>query len=138
MRLSRKNKRGFTLIEMLTVIAIISILLTLLSPALGRARKKARLTSYLNNLKQVGYLISLYETDFNRLPSSLNDLGGDDVDPELLAPSVGNYTYNPSATKATDRLVTYENPEFDDFDMYVRRDYTLVRDKKVSSGDDEA
>ncbi|MBU0651160.1 type II secretion system GspH family protein [bacterium] len=61
----RKNKRGFTLIEMLVVIAIIGILATMITPAIGRARERARRAKCMNNMKQIGYLISLYQMDHN-------------------------------------------------------------------------
>src|SRR5262245_17508621 len=45
---------GFTLVEMLTVIAIIGILVALLLPAINVAREMARQTACLSNLRQFG------------------------------------------------------------------------------------
>ena len=61
----QKNKRLFTLIELLTVISIISILAALLLPALGSARKRAKLTQCMSNLKQIGTSFASYMIDYN-------------------------------------------------------------------------
>jgi len=69
-----KNNQGFTLVEMLTVIFIILLLAGLLTPALGKAREKAREAKCKHNLKQIGNLIALYEIDSNTWPNNLTTL----------------------------------------------------------------
>lgn len=61
--------RGFTLIELLVVIAIIALLISILLPALGRARKAAWQTISLQNLSQIGRGVAQYQNEHkNYLP----------------------------------------------------------------------
>lgn len=60
---------GFTLVEMLVVLAIISVLAALLLPTLNKAREAGRSTACLSNLRQIGLALQLYVQDYNnRLP----------------------------------------------------------------------
>jgi prepilin-type N-terminal cleavage/methylation domain-containing protein len=66
-----KRNNGFTLIELLVVIAIIAILAAILFPVFAQAREKARQTSCLSNLKQMGLAVTMYVQDYDEaFPSS--------------------------------------------------------------------
>jgi prepilin-type N-terminal cleavage/methylation domain-containing protein len=65
---------AFTLIELLTVIAIISILAALLLPSLASAKERARRTTCTSNLRQFLLTITLYADDnLDRVPSGQSD-----------------------------------------------------------------
>ena len=59
------SRRGMTLIELLIVLAIISILTAILFPAIARSREAARTTACLSNLQQLGKAIAIYQTDYD-------------------------------------------------------------------------
>ncbi|MBC8138539.1 MAG: prepilin-type N-terminal cleavage/methylation domain-containing protein [Fibrella sp.] len=62
---STRAKSAFTLIELLVVIAIIAILAAILFPVFAQARDKARQTSALSNMKQIGTALQMYLQDFD-------------------------------------------------------------------------
>jgi prepilin-type N-terminal cleavage/methylation domain-containing protein/prepilin-type processing-associated H-X9-DG protein len=63
MRDARDCKSAFTLIELLIVIAIISVLSAVLLPALGAAREKAKASLCVSNLKELGLAVFMYISD---------------------------------------------------------------------------
>jgi prepilin-type N-terminal cleavage/methylation domain-containing protein/prepilin-type processing-associated H-X9-DG protein len=64
-RTERRRPSGFTLIELLVVIAILSVLAAILFPVFAKARAKARESTALSNLKQIGAALPMYATDYD-------------------------------------------------------------------------
>ncbi|MFP4496689.1 MAG: type II secretion system protein [Vulcanimicrobiota bacterium] len=57
------RKKGFTLIELMIVIAIISILASIIIPNIARARARAQLTACMENIKSIYISMTMYEAD---------------------------------------------------------------------------
>jgi len=65
-----EGQRGFTLIEMMIVVAIIAILVSILVPNFIRARAQAQTAACEANLKEIATALELYETDNDSYPPS--------------------------------------------------------------------
>jgi prepilin-type N-terminal cleavage/methylation domain-containing protein/prepilin-type processing-associated H-X9-DG protein len=63
--MKKQSRSAFTLIELLVVIAIIAILAAILFPVFAQARSKARQTSDLSNLKNLGLAVLMYSQDYD-------------------------------------------------------------------------
>lgn len=69
---TRKNRLGFTLVEILVVIFIIAILMGLLLPAINAARESARAAQCINNQQELGKALIQYDLTKNHLPGVLS------------------------------------------------------------------
>lgn len=94
---TQRSGRGFTLIEILIVMAIIAVLSAILFPALGTSRERARRSACMTHLRFVGMAIRQYSQDFDEtLPLwSVNDSEVSATSPYGWADAVVPYIKNP-------------------------------------------
>jgi prepilin-type N-terminal cleavage/methylation domain-containing protein/prepilin-type processing-associated H-X9-DG protein len=76
------QRRGFTLIEILVVVAIIALLAAIIFPTFTRTRENARGISCASNLKQIGLALMQYTEDYEGFhPVAGADIAWDAIDP---------------------------------------------------------
>jgi prepilin-type N-terminal cleavage/methylation domain-containing protein len=75
------KKEGFTLIEMLIVVAIIGLLSSVVLVGLGDVRKEARDARRLADIRQMQNALELYYSDKQNYPADIYDLPGTPYDP---------------------------------------------------------
>ena len=71
----RNPRRGFSLIELLIVIAIILIIITIAVPKLGNAKRFAQETAAIQALKTIHTAQVQYSSQYGRFANSLTELG---------------------------------------------------------------
>lgn len=71
------QREGVTLVEVLVVIAVVTVLAGLMLPAVQRVRDSAREVQFRNNMRQVGLAIQNFESAHNKLPYATSMVPGD-------------------------------------------------------------
>ncbi len=88
--MTQGKREGFTLVELLVVVAIIGILAGLLLPAVLNARERARQGTCMNNQHELALGVLQYETAKQRLPGYVNSFAGRALTwPVVLLPEIG-------------------------------------------------
>src|SRR5262249_40782873 len=82
----RNRRRGFTLVELLVVIAVIAVLISILLPALNAARRSAQSLACLSNLRQMGLASQMYSNDNRGYVPAWGNYG---------APPTGDWNWDP-------------------------------------------
>jgi prepilin-type processing-associated H-X9-DG protein/prepilin-type N-terminal cleavage/methylation domain-containing protein len=117
-----KNSKPFTLIELLVVIAIIAILASMLLPALQQARKQARGTQCINNLKSNGNYTLLYIGDNKDwYPYTLFQ---GETGSALLSWAAYLYVYSGSIGNSAPKIAEY-------YPVYSNTNYQEMRNKFI-------
>ncbi len=113
-----EDSRGFSLVELLVVIALIALLLSLLLPALGTARASAKGIRCLANLHSIGHGVLLYCGDNReRFPLSSHTTGSM-VDPGAWLQSLESYGVIP-----TDRTCPLDPARAQRFTSYATNEH---------------
>ena len=99
----RLNRKGFTLVEIMIVVAIIALLAAIAIPSFSKSRNAARLSSCINNMRLIQHAKEQWATTNSKLDTDTAPVT--DINAYLknapTCPSGGTYTYGTVATTPT-------------------------------------
>ncbi len=124
---SKTGNKGFTIVEILTIVLLISILATLMFPHFKKALANAKVSDCMNNQRQFATMIQVYYIEWKRFP----DADADGSLQNLLPYNKLTPEYTSAKQKLfcpdTKELYYYEpNPERDNFTISCRLGHPLV------------
>ena len=85
-----KRQEAFTLIELLVVVSIIALLVSILLPALSKAREQAKTSVCASNMHQLGILSQTYAAEYDRWPAYCDPSRGTTAGLWYVGSSLGN------------------------------------------------
>ena len=112
MNLKQYPRRGFTLVEIMIVVAIIGLLATIAIPNFVKARNTAQANACINNMKQIAGAIDLFALENNKAdgdPITANDVKAYIKDKEMPVCPAGNKEYQLAGTVGATPSVTCLN-----------------------------
>lgn len=113
----RRNRMGFTIIELLTVVSIILLLIAILLPALNRARRQAKDVNARAHLHAIETALELFQNERGQYPSSdTNDQVYSDADAEAARLDEG--WFNSGMHLLAEALVGRDQMGFDPTGVY--------------------
>lgn len=120
-----KNRGGFTLVEIMIVVAIIALLASIAVPSFLRARKRSQATRIKDEARLVDAAVDQYAIEFNLKP-------GDDIDAASLEGYFKTGTRLQQAANAGEITDIFDNPYGDGtsftVDSTVKVDSTTIAD----------